>query len=227
MTVLTLNRPAAGEKIFEPVEKALGGLLLSRSGARSMELPFLAEAAETACKEECRMLAVLNDVCNLLDEDDDEYSFVTETQVKPLHEQQQRSHKKSVKFADFDDVYDIQHITDISDEEINSLYLSADEREAIRLNCRFILHKMDNGDVGFDDTNHCVRGLEIQTLEYIAWRKQIQKQLHAAVFEVQALNSQGIICTPELISKLCQEYSSESVEAAAIYGMYDSIHVVT
>ena len=229
MTVLTMNNQTFDERNFEPRDSLLfkqDSLLLSpRSGAHPMKLPFLEEAAETANIKEC-MFGALDEALNILDEDDDECTFVTETQGKPLHEKQQRSNnKKSVKFADYDDVYEIQHIDDITDEELNALYLSADERKAIQLDCLSIVHKVDNCDIGFDDTTHCVRGLEFQTAEYIKWRKGIQKQLYAVVFEAQAFNSQGIIrCTPELISELCQEYSSESVEAATIFGLCDALH---
>ena len=145
------------------------------------------------------------------------------TPFKPLHEEIQQSPRKQVHFGDYDDVFEIIHLDDMDDDEFYDSYYSREELKAIRCECISLVKQMNNNKQDFDE-NLCVRGLDRHTSEYTTWRKEIQGLLYETVFEAQAhLESKGIY-SPELIAELCEKYSSEMVEAAKIFGMYDAIH---
>ena len=156
---------------------------------------------------------------------------ILDAEVKPLHEEFkqpprkeiQQIPRKQVHFGDYDDVYEIIHVNDMDDDELYDSYYSREELKAIRCECMSLIQQMNFNKQDLDE-NLCVRGLDRHTSEYTSWRKEIQALLYEAIFEVQAhLDSKGIYAQ-ELIAELCKKYSSEMVEAANIFGMYDAIH---
>ena len=133
-----------------------------------------------------------------------------------------KSLHKKLRFEDYDDVFEIPHFSDMSDEEYEGCFFSKDEMCEIRSECMSLLqHMEDNSNV---EEDICVRGLDHHTEEYTTWRKAIRREMQNAVFDAQDyLRSKGM-SAPELIADLCKKFSAESLEAAEIFGMYDAIH---
>lgn len=142
------------------------------------------------------------------------------TQNKQLHQEKQRP-RNEVRFSDFDDIFEIVHVNDLTDEEYFDSYFTTEELGSIRSECMSIVNRMDIKD---DLGDMCVRGLDHHTEEYDSWRKQIRNNLREAVLEAQELLHARGILAPEMLAELSQKFSVELVEAAKVFGMYDAIH---
>ena len=143
-----------------------------------------------------------------------------EAACKPLHESNRRL---NVTFAEYDDVAEIPHINDMSDEEFDAVYYSEEELHAIRTECKELVRMINKKHISIQ--GKCVRGLDQHTAEYSKWRKQIRTRIYDAVFEVQ--DNQEILVVQgtevsELIARISRQYSSPSASAAQKFAITDA-----
>lgn len=141
--------------------------------------------------------------------------------AKPLHEEPHRQIKKKLRFDDYDEVKEIPHIADMTDEEVDDSYFSREEVKAIRRECRALVTMIEVGDKkGLRKI--CIRGLHQHTPTFTNRRRAIRQHLYYAVQEIQEYQTfQGINC-PDMIADICREYSKQSKKEARLMGAADA-----
>jgi hypothetical protein len=136
---------------------------------------------------------------------------------------QRRSKDRIVQFSRTDELQEIPHINDLSEEEVSGVWMSRAELQAIRRQCATIVRFVDADSA----TKHgvCLRGLEQNTPSYVAVQVGIRQQLYDAVYAIQQFQvSTGMMVT-DLLSDACRKFSQESVIQAQIVGLNDATYV--
>ena len=136
-----------------------------------------------------------------------------------------RQHRRSIQFAKQDEIYEIPHIDDMSDEEIDDVWLSNREMKKVRQEARSIVSLIDSDDFMLDDYNDglCVRGLDQHTKTYMNRRQAENDLMFEAVFRLQPFKQRTNIDVnvDGLIADLCAKYSVAAVVAAANRAKFD------
>ena len=145
---------------------------------------------------------------------------------KKKRSKKQRSERR-IRFSKYDAVYDIKHINDFTDQEIQDCYMNPNELKAIRMECRVAVKEYDGkGKDGnkehVEKEGYYLRGLDQHTNKYRERKDDIAKQVYDAVFRIQdfAWNSGVDDCT-DMIAKASMKYSEPSVIAAQMAAMSD------
>ena len=71
---------------------------------------------------------------------------------------------KGVTFGQFDDVYEIPHLKNMSQEEIDDCWMSEEDFRVIRVECRDAIKALDNGLKQDLPEGYYLRGLDQQTM---------------------------------------------------------------
>ena len=144
--------------------------------------------------------------------------------------------KKNLRFAKYDEVYEIEHINDMSDDEIDSCYMSPEESKAIRLECRNLVEKLNAdpygmflNDQGFEHIpkRSIYRGLEKHCKKVASKTTEIQNEMYDIVFALQELQYQQGQDYTELIAKRCSKITKQARIDARISGIHDAEVVAT
>jgi len=116
-------------------------------------------------------------------------------------------------------VQEIPHINDLSQEEVDSVWMNDDDFFVIRQECLGTV-----GEIGPDKVTDgfLLRGLDQHTHRYKETKGFIGRQVYDAVFSVQEFQraNGGIDCS-ELMSQLVQKYSEPSLIAAQSAALSD------
>merc|ERR1711953_1176895 len=136
----------------------------------------------------------------------------------PLHEE--KIQRNGVSFAANAITYDINHFTEISDEEKNSVWYNKSELRAIRNEAKRMacLSSTSNSeDVSKPNAEPWLRGLEAKTAAGAKKRRQIRINARAAVFLEQEIQDDNGLFDPDTIADTYFEYTERSqVEAQMI-----------
>ena len=145
--------------------------------------------------------------------------------------------KKNLRFAKYDEVYEIEHINDMSDDEIDSCYMSPEESKAIRLECRNLVEKLNSdpygmflNDQGFEHIpkRSIYRGLEKHCKKVASKTTAIQDEMYDIVFALQEMQFQHPDQDyTELIAKRCSKITKQARIDARISGIHDAEVVAT
>lgn len=138
---------------------------------------------------------------------------------------QRRRTLARVTFSSTDELQEIPHINDLSDEEVKDVWMSREELQTIRRQCATIVKFMDMDSA----IRHgvCLRGLEQNTPSYVELQVAIRRQLYDAVYAIQQFQDTTGVAVPDLLSETCQKYSRESVIQAQIVGHNDAMFVLS
>jgi hypothetical protein len=132
----------------------------------------------------------------------------------------------SVTFAPTDELQEIPHLRDLSDEEIANVWMTAGELHAIRRQCSTIVKFIDSAIMDTTATHGvCLRGLEQNTPSYVSIQMAVRAQLYDAVFFIQHFQQHAGVAVPNLIAETCQKFSSKSVAQAHAVGLNDQTYV--
>ena len=136
---------------------------------------------------------------------------------------QRRRTLARVTFSSTDELQEIPHINDLSDEEVKDVWMSREELQTIRRQCATIVKFMDMDSA----IRHgvCLRGLEQNTPSYVELQVGIRRQLYDAVYAIQQFQETTGVLVPDLLAETCQKYSKESVIQAQIVGHNDAMFV--
>jgi hypothetical protein len=129
----------------------------------------------------------------------------------PLTEEVAVQHR-NVNFASYDEVFEIPHIEDLSDDEIDNVWMSAEDGSKIRQQCQSIVVMMNNESENLKDVE--TRGLDQHALAYTEQCKAIKYLLYGAVDRIQTFQEERGVEVSHLIAELCQKISAVSVTAA-------------
>jgi hypothetical protein len=147
-----------------------------------------------------------------------------DVETKPQQYQQcSRRSGRRLRFSPYDEVFEIPHINDLSEEEVDGVWMSQDEIKAVRRNAKCMVALMDKGDNHMEGLE--VRGLDQNTPSYARRREAILKLVYQAVNRIQTYQEANGVQVPELMAELCQKISSSSVAAAQKLGMLDAAEI--
>ena len=133
------------------------------------------------------------------------------------HRSRQEDHRqrkrKEVCFDATDNVREIPHLNEMSDDEVRSVYMSSDELKAVQQECRSlvkiltereesdgdsasssvlsVMYDSDNGHNKYDDDDDamCFRGLEEHTPKRTAMARKIRNGIYNSVYTMQCFHS--------------------------------------
>jgi hypothetical protein len=144
-----------------------------------------------------------------------------DVETKPQqYQQSSRRSGRRLRFSTYDEVFEIPHINDLSEEEVDGVWMSQNELNSVRRNAKCMVALMDKGDTLMEGLD--VRGLDQNTPSYARRREAILKLVYQAVFRIQSYQNANGIKVPELMAELCQKVTSSSVAAAQKLAMLDA-----
>jgi hypothetical protein len=152
-------------------------------------------------------------------------------QRPPPRDISQAQRRRILRFAKYDEVFEIPHIDDLSREEVGSVWMNRRELEDIRRRARAMVSLIDDGpNFGgrSDGDDLCIRGLDQHTASYHKKQKVIQNLIYEAVFRLQGFHSYTSaqeVDVQGLIAEFCTQFSSTSAAAAVQRAHMDSSEV--
>lgn len=138
-----------------------------------------------------------------------ELEDVLKAQGLPIKERPPRRH---VIFAPQEEIFEIPHHSELSQEEIDSVWMSKEEFEAIRRECKKIIMMIQHD-------SRLVRGIELRGLEHHTLSRQkrteeLQELLYDTVDRLMAFHEETSMDVSEMLAEMCQKISSGSEEMA-------------
>lgn len=129
---------------------------------------------------------------------------------------------RSVCFSERSGVFEIPHINDLSDEEINAVWMSDADFKAIREECRKIIEAIERGFLNI------LVGIELRGLEHHLSIQRNQKAamreiLYDTVEKLQCYEDQTQIDVSDLIGEMCRKVSKQSVQKAHQMALRDGV----
>jgi len=136
---------------------------------------------------------------------------------------------KSVRFSKYDQINDIPHINDFTQEEIDECWMNEEDYHFIRSRSYKLIDMMEDGNrypISADTmvvNKHlvCIRGLEGNTSQKQNERDQLQKKIQAAVFHLQQQQKEDGVINPQAIRQVSKKYSKEPTKNARFVGISD------
>jgi hypothetical protein len=125
------------------------------------------------------------------------------------------SNHRRVRFASHEEVIEIRHVNDLTDEDIYNIWESRHNLKRIRKQCQLLVDMIEKQDYSFKGDlvyGHPIRGLEGYTTASNEKKKKLQNLMYETIHTIQAYNQQMDVA--DLLAHLCSKFSSLSVQAA-------------
>jgi hypothetical protein len=129
------------------------------------------------------------------------------------------NHERSVSFSLHNHVEEIAHLKDMSEEEVESIWISPHELAKIRQTCIRLATLSDLRD------DKKERGLEQQTSSEMARKEHIRCRLYKAVSAIQEYQIKNKVSIPDILAGICQKYSAAYELEAHVVGLRDEVQV--
>lgn len=126
--------------------------------------------------------------------------------------------REHLEFADYDTVFQIPHINDMSEQEIHDCWMSAEDLRDIRKSCIGTVRSMNKGE---PPEGMFLRGLDQHSDKYRERKDEINNQIYDAVYRIQEFQRLSGKDASEVIAKMCAKYSEPSVVAAHMAAISD------
>jgi hypothetical protein len=126
-----------------------------------------------------------------------------------------------IVFADFDTVFQIPHLNDMSDREIFDCWMTEQELYEIRKQCIGAVREMNGHGKDGPPEGVFLRGLDQHTDKYRERKDEINRQIYDAVARIQDFQRLSGKDATEVLAKLCHKYSEPSVVAAHMTAISD------
>ena len=135
--------------------------------------------------------------------------------------------RRHVQFNENVRVKPIRHVNDMSDAEIQRLYMNSEEAYEIRMECLDMVQLMEeqeeNEGAQVLDKYYCTRGLEKHTARNNEALMQQRELLYASVLKIQSLClPPGMMDMEATIAEICTKLTEPSVVKALKYGVHDA-----
>ena len=139
-----------------------------------------------------------------------------------LHHQHstQTAVEKKVRFASHDKVRTIPHINDLSDEEVDAVWMHPDEFRAIRRECQSIILFIEHGDCDVTDDIE-IRGLEHHMLKQKLEAQALQQLLYDTVDKIQSFGDDCSMDVSDMLASICHKISSRQEELVRKIALQD------
>lgn len=118
------------------------------------------------------------------------------------------SSSRSVSFGIWEDIVEIAHRSELSEEEIEGSWISREQLSGIRKEAMAVISLLDCGIVLFEEDDLCDRGLAMYTQEHSAKNNERMRSIHKAIRDFQNEESKGTIA-----EKIAECYQSLSLKA--------------
>eukprot|EP00980_Cylindrotheca_fusiformis_P027052 scaffold18563_cov132-Cylindrotheca_fusiformis.AAC.8 len=134
----------------------------------------------------------------------------------------QKQRSRTIQFAPYDDVLEIPHISDLTDEEIDEVYIHPDDFNAMRRECLQLVAVMEKGH----PVDFCIRGLDQHVPDYLKMRDALRDLLYETVGRIQSMEDDGDDKDySDVMGQLCETCSRTAVSNAIARGMADAREV--
>jgi hypothetical protein len=130
--------------------------------------------------------------------------------------------QRSVMFAEFIEVVDIPHISDLSNEEIANTWMSRKEMEFVKMECCDTVALMNAGETLNENNGLCERGLEKHTAGGLERSIRVRCCAYEAVFGMQKFHRLAGFSPPNLMAELYNSSSAPSQSEALERGFQDA-----
>jgi hypothetical protein len=118
------------------------------------------------------------------------------------------------------DIFDILHLDDMTDEEVDSIWYDPEEYKEIKVSYQSTVMMMESGEP-LPEEEHTSRGLEYRTQEGAWARHENKRDACNAVLDEQDRQWQDEADDHNMISRIYIEHSQRCAEAAAERGKSD------
>jgi hypothetical protein len=148
----------------------------------------------------------------------------TTADKKKIQQSQKQKQHHHIEFSDFDLVFEIPHINDMTPEEIHDQWMTSEDLSNIRRGCIGTVRDINNGD---PPEGTFLRGLDQHTLKYKERKEEIDRRVYDAVFRIQEFQRTSGVDATDVMANLCARYSEPSVVAAhtaAITDIFAAFH---
>jgi hypothetical protein len=132
---------------------------------------------------------------------------------------------RHVHFATYEEVLEIPHINDLSDEEVDGVWMTEDELRSIRRRCLDMVKMMDKDEEKAIQKISCTRGLYEHTRQYIEKRNRTRGKVYVAVLSVQYHHDATGEYDAELLGEISRKYSAVSVLQAQVVALRDAVAI--
>ena len=129
--------------------------------------------------------------------------------------------RRSVKFLPDPEVFEIPHVNDFTDEEIDQLYYSRDELDAIQDAVWDLVDMLNLGIEYTDKKDFTKRGLVDLKDGHVRRRRRMRRKACSIVFRFQRYEEFGDFS--EVMAKLYHECTAKSLREARILARKDEI----
>ena len=118
------------------------------------------------------------------------------------------SSSRSVSFAVWEDIVEIAHRSELSQEEIEGSWISSVQLSGIRKEAMAVISLLDCGIHLFEEDDLCERGLVMYTKEHSAKQNERMRSVHKAMRDLQNEESKD-----SLAEKIAECHQSLSLDA--------------
>ena len=134
--------------------------------------------------------------------------------------------KHSVSFEKYDLVYDIPHIDDMDDKEVDSIWYTPDELKQITKNAKNIIREVNAGvrDVCGNDDD--VLGLEKHTSYATKLRKDQLNDIYDTVLGIQSFQNRRGLSLPNTVADICRKQTQSSRQEAYEKAIRDALAIL-
>ena len=144
-----------------------------------------------------------------------------DSQECPLTTRRKRTlmYQRSVSFSLTDSVKEIPHFNDMSEKEVESIWISDQEATKTRQSC---MRQVTLMNLCHDKKE---RGLDQHTSSEKARREHIRRQLYKAVSAIQEYQMKNQVWIPDILAGMCQKYSAACELEAHVVGLRDAVEI--
>ncbi|GAX14116.1 hypothetical protein FisN_8Hh048 [Fistulifera solaris] len=130
---------------------------------------------------------------------------------------------KSLAFAQENEVFEIPHINDFTDEDVAATWYDAEEYAEIKADYQCVIFMMESGERIDDDEEHTTRGLEYRTQQGAWSRYENKRDAYNAVLDEQDRHWKKDIDDPEALRRVYVEQVAKCQRAAEQRAAQDEV----
>lgn len=135
--------------------------------------------------------------------------------------------ERCITFAAFDEVIEIPHLKDLSDDEINSVWMTCEEWNAMRTECAELTNIMDDAPSMDNPFAFYTRGLASHTEVHRARKQMYRDVMYDAMSHVLSSHQNATKgdCLEALLAEVSRVCSATAVEDAIAMAAWDELQV--
>ena len=156
------------------------------------------------------------------DNDDDDVSVLQSTIYDPKQMGVTTGNKRrGIRFAPNNEVFDIPHLNDMTDEDVINIWYQAEDYNDIKASYQLVIVKMESGEFR-EDCHQTCRGLEYRTQEGAWARYENKRDAYNAVLDEQDRQWKVDKDDHDKISSIYLQHSQKCADAAVVRAALDA-----